>query len=195
MDRPAAAAVDESEHAPRPVRADARQSQRARLEAMFEAHHDVVWRTLRRYGLDPEAAADVTQQAFLVAIERIADIWQGSERAFLIGTGLRLARAARRKAARWQLEHQFEQHAAHWAGAEQRVAFLELADLVLASLPADLVEVFILFDIEGCSAPEIAQALELPIGTVASRLRRGREEFRVLSRRLELMFKREAGGP
>jgi RNA polymerase sigma-70 factor (ECF subfamily) len=195
MERPAAAAVDETGHVPRPVGADVRQAHHARLEAMFEAHHDVVWRTLRRYGLDPEAAADVAQQAFLVAIERIADIWQGSERAFLIGTGLRLARAARRKAARWQLEDQFEQHATHREGAEQRVAFLELADLVLASLPSDLVEVFILFDIEGCSAPEIAQALELPIGTVSSRLRRGREEFRVLSRRLELMFKREVGGP
>ena len=35
---------------------------RARLQQMFDSHHNLVWRTLRRYGLDPEAA-DVGQQA------------------------------------------------------------------------------------------------------------------------------------
>lgn len=171
------------------------QGRRERLEAMFETHHNVVWRTLRRYGLDPDAAADVGQQAFLVAIERVDDIWLGSERAFLIGTALRLARAAHRKTARGKLEEQIERHAATWESAEQRTAFLELVDIVLRSLEPTLLEVFILHDIEGFSAPEISQALEIPVGTVASRLRRAREEFRSLSRRLELVFKREVGGP
>lgn len=188
MERPAAAAVDEPERTPEPA------DRRERLRAMFQAHHNVVWRTLRRYGLDPDAAADIGQQAFLVALERVHDIWDGSERAFLIGTALRLARASRRKTARHQLDEQSERHAASWESAEQRTAFLELVDIVLSSLEPNLVEVFILHDIEGFSAPEIGEALEIPVGTVASRLRRGREEFRALSRRLELKFKREAGG-
>jgi RNA polymerase sigma-70 factor, ECF subfamily len=188
MDRPAAAAVHEAENAMEPL------ERRERVRAMFETHHNVVWRTLRRYGLDPDAAADVGQQAFLVALERIDDVWQGSERAFLIGTALRLARAARRKLARSQLEDRIDRHAASLDSAEQRTAFLELLDIVLSNLEPSLLEVFILHDIEGFSAPEISEALEIPVGTVASRLRRAREEFRGLSRRLSRVFEREVGG-
>ncbi len=64
---------------------------RTRLERMFTAHHALVWRTLRRRGLDADAAADATQQTFLVAAERLPDINHDSERAFLVGTALRVA--------------------------------------------------------------------------------------------------------
>ena len=177
-----------------PAGADA-PSQRARLEAMFEAHHELVWRTLRRYGLDAEAAADVAQQAFLVAVERIDDIWQGSERAFLVGTALRLAASARRKAARWQLEAQMDVHAPTVSRdqPERQTRVLQMLDLALAQLDAKLVEVFVLFDIEGLSAPEISQALQIPTGTVASRLRRAREDFRAVAQRLQSIGKREEG--
>ena len=33
----------------------------ARLERMFVAHHAMVWRTMRRRGLSPDAAADVSR--------------------------------------------------------------------------------------------------------------------------------------
>lgn len=190
MNQRAPAAPEEGRHEPRPPV----QEHRQRLEAMFEAHHEVVWRTLRRFGLDADTAADVGQQAFVVAIERIDDIWVGSERAFLIGTALRIARSAHRRNSRPQLEA-LERHAASWDSAEHHIAMLELVDIVLQSLESSLLEVFILHDIEGFSAPEISQALQIPVGTVASRLRRAREEFRSLSRRLELVFKREVGGP
>jgi RNA polymerase sigma-70 factor (ECF subfamily) len=166
-----------------------------RLTHMFEAHHAVVWRTLRRCGLDAEAAADVGQQAFLVAIERISDIWPGSERAFLIGTALRLARRSRQRAARVQLDDKIESRARQAHTAEQQASTLELLDWVLASLDPTLVEVFVLQAVEGFSSPEIAQALAIPLGTVASRLRRAREEFRSAARRLELLLKREEGAP
>jgi RNA polymerase sigma-70 factor (ECF subfamily) len=35
-----------------------------------------------------------------------------------------------------------------------------------------------MYEIEGMSAPEIAAALAIPLGTVSSRLRRARELFR-----------------
>src|SRR6476619_6784584 len=103
--------------APPPPQVDSR----ARLQHMFDSHHNVVWRTLRRYGLDAEAAADVGQQAFLVAIERVADIWPGSERAFLVGTALRLARKQRRNAARNPLDAQAGEHAREPGRAESQV--------------------------------------------------------------------------
>src|SRR5690348_7966938 len=78
---------------------------RARLERLFATHHETVWRTLRRRGLTPEAAADATQETFLIAASRLADIQPDSERAFLIGTALRAAHTLGRKTHRWQLDH------------------------------------------------------------------------------------------
>lgn len=171
---------------------------RARLQTMFDSHHNLVWRTLRRYGLDAEAAADVGQQAYLVAVERIADIWPGSERAFLLGTALRLARKHRRTAARTALDGRAEEcvdeRVQRATSAESQAMTLELLDRVLGQLDASLVEVFVLFDVEGCSTREIAGALSIPEGTVASRLRRAREEFRAATRRLSLALDREEGG-
>jgi RNA polymerase sigma-70 factor (ECF subfamily) len=167
---------------------------RARLREMFDHHHNVVWRTLRRYGLDAEAAADVGQQAFLVAVERIADIRFGSERAFLLGAALRLAHKHRRNVARSPLGDGLEERAPQPARAESHAMTLELLDRVLSQLDASLVEVFVLFDVEGFSTREIASALAIPEGTVASRLRRAREEFRAVTRRLQLVLDREEGG-
>ncbi len=48
-----------------------------------------------------------------------------------------------------------------------------------------------MFELEGLSSPEIAASLEIPLGTVASRLRRAREQFRVVVGRLELTMRRE----
>ena len=68
------------------------QTCRLRLERMFNDHHDFIWRLLRRLGLSRPAADDAAQHVFLVAAERILDIQEGRERAFLFGTALRVAR-------------------------------------------------------------------------------------------------------
>src|SRR6478672_9104891 len=75
-----------------------------RLEQMFRTHRGLIWRLFRCRGLAPDLAADATQEVFLVAAQRLADIQVGKERAFLIGTALRVARATRRTRARLQLE-------------------------------------------------------------------------------------------
>jgi hypothetical protein len=54
-------------------------------------------------GSGPDVAADATQEVFLVAAQRLADIAVGKERAFLIGTALHVAQAAQRTRARWDL--------------------------------------------------------------------------------------------
>ena len=48
-----------------------------------------------------------------------------------------------------------------------------------------------LFELEGLSSPEIAALLEIPLGTVASRLRRARAQFRTVVARLERVMQRE----
>lgn len=168
---------------------------RARVHAMFDAHHDLIWRTLRRCGLDGDAAADVTQQVFVVAIERLADIWPGSERAFLMGTALRLSRRARQSGARFALDAGLGERLSQSGPLpEKQVATVELLDRVLSGLDRELVEVFVLFDIEGFSGPELARALGMPAGTVASRVRRAREAFRAVVERLSHVSAREESG-
>ncbi len=163
---------------------------RARLERMFAAHYATVWRILRRRGLTPDAAADATQETFLIASERLADIQPDSERAFLVGTALRTAHTLRRKTVRWQLDGEVERHAHHAADERSDV---QLCDLALSKLNPELAEVFVLYEIEGLSSPEIAALLEIPLGSVASRLRRAREQFRAAVIRLDRRLQREGG--
>ena len=168
-----------------------RPADRERLERMFVAHHGLVWRTLRRRGLQPDAAADATQQTFLVAAERLADINPDSERAFLVGTALRMALAVGRKAGRLSLHEDMDVHAAQAPDALDGHAAIELCDLALSKVDEDTREVFVLFELEGLSSPEIAALLEIPLGTVASRLRRARAQFRTVVARLERVMRRE----
>jgi RNA polymerase sigma-70 factor (ECF subfamily) len=166
----------------------------SRLEDMFRAHHELVWRTLRRLGLRPEQAADATQQAFLIATERLSDIRPGSERAFLFGTALRLARTTYRTVRRFQLEDDMDQLADSGSRQEELVdrrRAVALADRVLSQMEPSLLTVFVLFELEGLSTPEIAELVGVPLGTAASRLRRAREAFRATAARLERTMNRE----
>lgn len=90
--------------------------------------------------------------------------WPGSERAFLLGTALRLARGARRKALRLPLALEPGDRVPQPPKAESQAMTLELLDRVLCQLDASLVEVFVLFDVEGFSSPEIASALGVAAG-------------------------------
>lgn len=159
-----------------------------RLEQMFRDHYLLIWRTLRRLGLSEDGAADGTQQAFLIAAERLAEIRQGSERAFLFGTAIRLARSSHRRSHRCQLEADMDtridtQRPVEEVTNHQRA--VELLDRVLSRMDEDLVTVFLLFELEGMSTPEIAELVQIPIGTAASRLRRARQAFRAAAERLE----------
>lgn len=153
-----------------------------RAEAFARAHVDFAWRVARRLGLGPADAEDVAQKAMLIATSKLESVNPGSEQAFVYSTVANLVskvfRARRRRpeepeeAAEEPLDH--EANPEHLL--EQRRARQTL-DAILATLSPDLRAAFVLFEIEGLSQPEIAEALAVPVGTVASRLRRAREEF------------------
>jgi len=164
---------------------------RSRLERMFAAHHKLVWRTMRRRGLSPDVAADATQETFLVAAQRLRDIAPDSERAFLVGTAIRVAQGLGRKALRWHLDEDMDQRVSKTRDAGDARADLELCDIALSKVNPELAEVFVLYEIEGLTSPEIAALLEIPLGSVASRLRRAREQFRVVVGRIERALLRE----
>jgi RNA polymerase sigma-70 factor (ECF subfamily) len=161
-----------------PIRAEA---SKARLERMFNDHHDFIWRLVRRLGLSPGSADDAAQHVFLVAAERLTDIKLGSERSFLFGTALRVARSQSRTDRRWVLEEDMDFRRSQ-AGrpedlADQRRA-IDLMGRILDAMALDLRTVFILSEVEGMTMPEVAALVEIPVGTAASRLRRAREAFR-----------------
>jgi RNA polymerase sigma-70 factor (ECF subfamily) len=158
---------------------------------MFVAHHKAVWRTLRRRGMSDEAAADGTQETFMVAARRMSDIEPDSERAFLIGTALRVAHTLGRKSTRWQLVEDMDRHSSSARETVAALADIQICDLALSKLKDELSEVFVLHEIEGLSSPEIAALLEIPLGSVASRLRRARERFRAALLRIHRTMQRE----
>ena len=158
---------------------------RARLARMFADYHVTVWRSLRRRGLSPDEAADATQETFMIALGRLADIPQDSERAFLMGTARRVALTLGRKTVRWELDDDMDQRISNARDAGDEHADLQLCDVALSKLSPELAETFVLYEIEGLSSPEIAALLEMPLGSVASRLRRAREQFREVVTRIE----------
>jgi RNA polymerase sigma-70 factor (ECF subfamily) len=70
----------------------------------------------------------------------------------------------------------------HPAHAVNHAAGLEIRDMqaALALLPAEQREILLLVGLEGMTYEQVAGALGLPLGTVMSRLSRGRERLRAL---------------
>jgi RNA polymerase sigma-70 factor (ECF subfamily) len=163
---------------------------RQRLRALVDAHFDFIWRSLRRLGVPEEGLDDAAQQVFLVALRRIDEIAAGRERAFLFGTAMNVAGDARRALvrAREGKDERALEAAVDSAPTPDQVVVRKqaraLLDEVLAAMDDDLRTVFVLFEIEGMTSPEIASLLGIAPGTAASRLRRGREQFRAIAKRV-----------
>jgi RNA polymerase sigma-70 factor (ECF subfamily) len=154
-----------------------------RLRALVEAHYDFVWRSLRRLGVPEGDVDDAAQKVFLTASRKLASIRRGAERSFLFQTAYRVASDSRRTLRRRREVPEVEDRETLDEGPSGE----ELLDLrrarqqldeILDSMPLDLRAVFVLFELDEMTTAAIAELLELPAGTVASRLRRARLEFR-----------------
>jgi len=160
-----------------------------RLRQMLQEHGDFVFRSLRRLGVPPAAADDATQQVWIVVARKLQAIEPSRERSFLFGTAMRVASEERR--ARGRRRESFDAidvDALPASGtpdeALEQVRARAFLDAALAELPIDQRAVFVLFEIEEMSTPEIAALLEIPLGTAASRLRRARESFDAIVTRM-----------
>jgi RNA polymerase sigma-70 factor (ECF subfamily) len=152
-----------------------------RISRLFVDHFDLVWRTVRRLGVPPAAIDDAAQEVFVIAARKLDAIEAGKEKAFLYGTSIRVAADARRAHARREVasveaDDVGDDRASAGELVDQKRA-RELLDAIIARMPDDARDVFVLYELEGLTMAEIAGALELPAGTVASRLRRARELF------------------
>lgn len=162
---------------------------RQRLEQLVEAEFDAVWRFLRRLGVPANGLEDAAQEVFAVVARRIVQVRAGSEKSFVFGTALRVASTLRRRCAleRSRYESITEDAPSSARDPEQLVAERRARaalDELLTAIDEPARTVFVLFELEGFTFSEIAELLEIPRGTVASRLRRARAEFVTGTRRL-----------
>jgi RNA polymerase sigma-70 factor (ECF subfamily) len=171
----------------------------ARLRRMIDDHYDVVWRTVRFHGTPDASAEDVTQQVFCIAARKLETITAGLERPFLLSVAWRVASEQRRSARRRPVasgDDGLDVVADPFPSPEelldQKRARAELQTL-LDAMPSDLRMVFVLFELEELSLPEIAAATGLRLGTATSRLRRAREEFQSILKRRSAAASRGRG--
>ena len=157
------------------------QDRNQRLTAAVSLHFDAVWRLLRRLGVREADVDDAAQQVFLALDRRLLDVPVERERSFLLSAAVRIAANARRQVRRSREDAGLDDESATDTASperalEHRQLMAEL-DQALSSLSDEQRTVFVLYEIEGRSLPEIAQSLEIPLGTATSRLRRAREGF------------------
>jgi RNA polymerase sigma-70 factor, ECF subfamily len=172
----------------------------ARLRTIFVTQYASVWRLLRRFGVPMSRLDDAAQEVFWVAARRLSHIEPGKERAFLYGVASRVASnlIRRQKVALPlgdvpELEALSDPRPTPEACLEQRRA-RQLLERVLDGMSAELRTVFVLFELEGLSVRDIAELEELPVGTASSRLRRAREEFSAIAKRVRAALAAQGGG-
>ena len=170
------------------------QDKLARFEQSIMPHMDAAYNLARWLSSNDSDAQDVVQEAYLRAFKFFGGFRGGNSRAWL----LRIVRNAfydwlkknRGDHAEEQLDE--ELHEAIDEGAGPDAALLEKTDherlhQAIAELPVEFREILILRELEGFSYREISEVADVPLGTVMSRLARGREHLRkVLTTRTEM---------
>jgi RNA polymerase sigma-70 factor (ECF subfamily) len=159
---------------------------RRRYQAIVPPHVDDAYALARWLSGDPADAEDIVQDAALRALNALESANVERPRAWFL-------RIVRNTALTWMAKNRSKSLA--FAGDADDLAAIEAVDLAddvspeailiaaedgervrraLAALPAALREALVLREINGLAYREIAEATETPIGTVMSRLARGR---------------------
>jgi RNA polymerase sigma-70 factor (ECF subfamily) len=158
------------------------------IAALYREFFLFVWRSLRRLGVRESSLDDAVQDVFLVAHRKLANFeGRSTHKVWLFAIAIRVASEHRRRDARLHLDEQAAASGRAYPEptleARRRV---ELLDQLLATLDPSQREVFVMTEVEGFSAPEIAEALGVKLNTVYSRLRLARARFeRALARHRE----------
>jgi RNA polymerase sigma-70 factor (ECF subfamily) len=142
------------------------------LDSAYRAHRDWLVRRLALIVGDAEEAHDLAQQAFVRAMEHwpLPDMTEPAR--WLTTVGIRLAIDERRRRRRWGFLPMRETDAT-WAMTTDPDLWRALARLARRTRAA-----IVLTTLDGYSQDEVALMLDVPRGTVASWISRGRERLR-----------------
>jgi RNA polymerase sigma-70 factor (ECF subfamily) len=169
-----------------------------RLRQLVDNYVGLVARILRNAGTAEADIDDDVQRVFIALSNRLDDVRVGAEKSFLVQTALHMAAHSRRAAARRRetLTEHPPDIVDSLAGPEemaQRRQVRRTLDQILDAMDVDLRAVLALYEFEEMTTAEIAAILDIPGGTVASRLRRARADFRERVAMLEGLARTEVG--
>jgi RNA polymerase sigma-70 factor (ECF subfamily) len=152
------------------------------FEAAAMPYMEDVYRVAMWLVRDRDEAEDLVQETFFQALQSFHRFEKGTNcRAWLITILYHTNSKRIRKHSRLQLVHDAEQEIAERITFEPQTPHgLTDEDVLIAikKIPRQFQEVVLLCDVEELSYKEIAKTLNLPIGTVMSRLHRGRKLLR-----------------
>jgi RNA polymerase sigma-70 factor (ECF subfamily) len=176
------------------------------FEELVKRYDRNVFRIAQHITQNREDAEDVVQDAFLKAYSNLAQ-FQGQSKFYTwlvrIAVNEALMKLRRRRPERMVSldedvkteDDSLPREVADWSpNPEQQYTQAELRDILtktIQGLPATFRTVFVLRDVEGLSTEETAEALELSVPAVKSRLLRARLQLR---ERLNRYFQRHESG-
>lgn len=143
---------------------------------LVSEHHAAVYRYAFRLTGSSDTAEDLVQQAFLLAQQRLAQLREASRAAGWLMAIVRncFLKSKRRMRVVEPLTEEpvsRDEEFPDWLDPE-------LLQQALGRLPDEARAILVLFFFEDCSYKEIADSLELPLGTVMSRLSRAKQRLR-----------------
>ena len=154
-------------------------------DEVVRQHSGRVYRLAYRLTGNPHDAEDLTQEVFVRVFRSLSSYTPGTFEGWLhrITTNLFLDQARRKAKIRFDaLAEDAETRIASRAVAPDTEVvdgmFDDDVELALSELPPDFRAAVVLCDIEGLSYEEIADVLGLKLGTVRSRIHRGRSMLR-----------------
>ena len=151
------------------------------FEVLYYRHRDWVVNLARRFSGDADLGLDVLQETFFYFLKKFPGFTLTCQfRSFLYPVVRNLSLTARRKAERGQSDGAELDELPAFASCQpedRESGHSHLAE-VLAGLSEEHREVLLLRFVDGLRLGEIAEAMEIPLGTVKSRLHNALELLR-----------------
>jgi RNA polymerase sigma-70 factor, ECF subfamily len=154
------------------------------FDRTFLPHMDAAYNLARWLVRDDHDAQDVVQEAYLRAFRFVGGFRGGDPRAWILAivrnTAFTWLKRNRGSDASTEFDEKLHGGSTEDSGLEAaavRKADGAMIRAALDDLADEFREVIVMRDIEGLSYKEIAEAADVPIGTVMSRLARGRSKL------------------
>ena len=151
------------------------------VATLYREQHAFVWRNARRLGCADEWVDDAAQEVFLVAARRLHELsTESNVRGWLFAIVFRVVQRMQRDRARYRARiHRYSETRSDARAAspeDTSRAARQLRELLAMLNEAQRV-VVILVELEGMTSAEAARVLNIPAGTVDSRLRAARKRL------------------
>jgi RNA polymerase sigma factor (sigma-70 family) len=161
---------------------------RARFEILILPLMNDAYNLARWLMRNPQDAEDMVQESYLRAFKFFGGFHEGTNpRAWLLRIVRNTCYTALSGGERRRREVPLEEEAIEIADASplpsanlSKQATVEAVRAAIAELDTDFREAIVLRELEGLSYKEISEVTEVPIGTVMSRLSRGRNQLALL---------------